>query len=162
MPQFTVSYTTNERPADLPAGAKVERVSLLPFRLETGRSRKVEVTKTSIEGSALLALSETLPGGDWVNARLDKEQVMDLIEALAESIGVTVPVEAPAGRNLRTGDKVRLANNDNGRVSTLVEVGTVGEVTGALDSDGEYFVKFPRTTGGFTHQYAHHTQLTRV
>lgn len=148
MPRFQVSYTTDTRPSDLPADAKVEQISTLPVEVNNGIGRTIKVTKSG--DSLFIAVAER-SGFNTIQARLTQEQAREIALGLLDGKGLSVP----AGRDRKQGDRVRLDNNDTGYTNRDIPVGTLGTVDGPIDFDGDYWVKFDNGIS----DYVKHGQL---
>lgn len=93
---YKVSFEADTIPADLPAGAKVERKSVLPLTLNTSYSgKRFQVRKAS--GYSGGALVEYPSGGH--DAKLSKDEVRKLVTALQETIGELPPVPGVGADN---------------------------------------------------------------
>lgn len=83
---YRVTYTTATEPTDLPEGATVEKISLLP--VEIGKD---SITPFSLEKSE----REDHVAFFWVNGQskwLDREQTTQVRDALNELLGESAPV----------------------------------------------------------------------
>jgi hypothetical protein len=102
--KFEVTYLTSERPTDLPDGAVVKEVPLLPLILSNGQKmghggREIEVRKSGDEVSLRLRSSFENVISGW-----DRDQAREIAHALLEAVGDAVPVISPGERQLRLND----------------------------------------------------------
>lgn len=130
-----VTYTTNDI-SDIPEGATVERVTGLPaVFLRDGK--KLWIDKSAApELNAYIWIVHGLQGA---RIHLDRSDVYDVIDALLETIG-----EKPLDQivALKAGDKVRERD--------CYDPDRIGTIQSALDSDGEFWVRWPMGDGYYT------------
>lgn len=146
MAKYKVSYETSVRPADVPAGAVIEKVSALPLRIEKAgegaAERRVNVQKSVYGDKAAWVQIEKTEGsyyasGAFASVHLTADEAVDLADALYEAAG-----RKPGFRSdYKIGDRVRLLEPVNSYVGSHV-AGDTGEVIQGLDEDREIRVRF--------------------
>lgn len=103
---YRVTYTTATEPTDLPEGATVEKISLLP--VEIGKD---SITPFSLEKSE----REDHVAFFWVNGQskwLDREQTTQVRDALNELLGESAPVEEWDGHSEPPADVLETKDKD--------------------------------------------------
>lgn len=89
--RYRVEYVTDTKPTDLPSGAKVEEISLLPAKVVSTSSfgKSIDVEKSELNGQASFLWVETPARA--VSIHLDRDGTLKLIEALKEIVNNGLP-----------------------------------------------------------------------
>lgn len=150
---YQVSYKSDTIPTDLPEGASVEKISLLPLEVRTDLDRIIEVEDGGHDETYLTVRETGAYSASAVCAALPDDIARQIAHALLESIGEDPAKPAVAiGKLVKSGTKVRTMFD---LPYTSVKAGEVGEVEYSdADIDDEYYVRFEDAA-----EYVHFSKL---